>query len=139
MTGTCLCGQVNVTIEVRPEFIHDCNCDLCRKSGGAWGYFTSSQVRAEGKTVFVMRHDKQNPATEVHSCAVCGSTTHFGIAQSFVEKHGPVDVVGVNMRLFDPDELVGIKVRFPDGRKWSGTGAFEYRRDPFIIGDGIAW
>ena len=38
MTGTCLCGAVTVTVDDRPDYIHDCNCSLCRKAGAAWGY-----------------------------------------------------------------------------------------------------
>lgn len=99
MTGTCLCGAANVTIEAKPDFIHDCNCDLCRKTGGAWGYLSSSQVRIDGPTSSVMRNDKADPAAEVHSCRSCQTTLHFEIAKSFQEQHGPMDIVGVNMRL----------------------------------------
>lgn len=139
MTEHCLCGAVSVTIQAKPDFIHDCNCSLCRKSGGAWGYFSSSQVRTEGKTVSVLRSDKPTPAAEVHSCAICSTTTHFVIAKSFTEQHGPADMVGVNMRLFDPDELGGVELRFPDGKAWSGEGAFGYRRSATTIGESFAW
>ena len=139
MTGTCLCGAVSVTIDAPPDFIHDCNCDLCRKSGGAWGYFSSSRVRTDGLTSFVMRTDKADPAAEVHSCRSCSTTTHFTMARSFTDRHGPIDMVGVNMRLFSPGELEGVEVRFPNGRDWSGDGAFEYRRPAVVIGGNTGW
>lgn len=139
MTGTCLCGAVSVTVDGKPDFIHDCNCTLCRKSGGAWGYFAASQVLVEGTTSSVMRTDKVDPAAEVHSCRACSATTHFAMAEAFTERHGPVDMVGVNMRLFSPHDLDGVEVRFPDGRNWSGEGAFDYRRPSVIIGGDAGW
>ena len=139
MTGTCLCGAVSVTIDAKPDFIHDCNCDLCRKSGGAWGYFSASQVSTDGSTSSVMRTDKAKPAAEVHSCRSCSATTHFEMAKSFTDRHGPIDMVGVNMRLFSPMDLEGVEVRFPNGRDWSGDGAFEYRRPAVTVGGDIGW
>jgi hypothetical protein len=139
MTGTCLCGAVSVTIDARPDFIHDCNCDLCRKSGAAWGYFSSSQVRTDGPTSSVTRSDKDDPAAEVHSCRSCAATTHFSMARSFIERHGPIDMVGVNMRLFDPGALEGVEVRFPDGKAWSGAGPFGYRRPAVTAGATGGW
>ncbi len=139
MTATCLCGDVSITIAAKPTFIHDCNCTLCRKTGAAWGYFTNADTQVEGDTLSVMRTDKPDPAAEVHSCKTCSATTHFGFARSFLEKHGPVDLVGVNMRLFDQKLLEGVEVRFPDGRDWSGDGAFDYRREPACIGGSPPW
>lgn len=139
MTGTCLCGAVGVTIDAKPDFINDCNCTLCRKSGGAWGYFTASQVLVEGVTSCVMRTDKADPAAEVHSCRACSTTTHFTMAKSFTQRHGPFDMVGVNMRLFSPDDLEGVEVRFPNGRGWSGEGAFDYRRPSASVDVNTGW
>lgn len=139
MTGSCLCGAVKLSIETKPDFIHDCNCTLCRKTGGAWGYFPSTQINTTGETVSVMRTDKIEPGAEVHSCKSCGSTSHFTIAKSFTDKHGPSDLVGVNMRLFDPKDIKGVEVRFPNGQDWSGQGEFEYRRNSLTVGGGIDW
>lgn len=139
MVGECTCGAVKVTIAHRPAFIHDCNCSLCRKVGAAWGYFASAEVRAEGATKTFSRADKGTPAVEVHSCSHCGSTTHFALTESFKAENPEADQVGVNMRLFDPDRLSGIEVRFPDGRAWSGDGPFGYRAKELVIGESLSW
>lgn len=139
MTGTCLCGAVSVTIEAKPAFVNDCNCSLCRKAGAAWGYFPSASVAATGRTISYMCRDKPAPAVEVHSCAQCSATTHFVLTQSFREKNPTADVTGVNMRLFDPDELHGVEVRFPNGRDWPGEGAYGFRREALTIGEHSRW
>lgn len=139
MTGNCLCGAVSVTIEAKPEFVHDCNCSLCRKSGGAWGYYPSSMVTTTGNTVSFLRRDKENAAAELHSCKQCGTTTHWTLTESFKEQNESVDLMGVNMRVFDPDELKGVEVRFPNGKDWSGEGPFGYRREAKTIGESWPW
>jgi hypothetical protein len=139
MTGSCLCGAVSVTIEARPEFIHDCNCSLCRRAGAAWGYFSSGSVTISGNTTFFVRRDKSVAGAEVHSCERCAATTHFELTKSFKAQNPSADQVGVNMKLFDPDELEGVEVRFPDGRNWPGEGPFGYRRAAATIGDTFSW
>ena len=41
---SCLCGQVRIEIRRRPDFINECNCTLCSKSGARWAYFHPSEV-----------------------------------------------------------------------------------------------
>lgn len=139
MTANCLCGAVSVTVDAKPDFIHDCNCSLCRKSGGAWGYFPTAMVTTSGETISFLRRDKEGAAAEVQSCPNCGTTTHWTFSQAFKTQNETVDLMGVNMRIFDPKDLVGIEVRFPNGAGWSGQGPFEYRRDPMTIGDATSW
>lgn len=139
MTGHCLCGAVRVTIDAKPAFIHDCNCSLCRKVGGAWSYFPSASVATDGATTGYVRRDKPAAGVEVHACATCATTTHFVLTSVFKERHPDADQVGVNMRLFDQSYLGGVEVRFPNGRDWPGEGAFSYRRAPLTISEATPW
>ncbi|WP_084400045.1 GFA family protein [Henriciella aquimarina] len=139
MTATCLCGAVSVTIEARPDFVHDCNCSLCRKVGAAWGYFPSAGVRTRGETASFMRRDKPNAGVEVHACKTCAATTHFALAETFKAANPEADLVGVNMKLFAPEDLDGVEVRYPNGRDWDGVGAFEYRRPAMTISTASPW
>ena len=139
MTSTCICGAVSVTIDKKPEFIYDCDCSLCRKSGGAWGYFASSAVTTTGTTVPFVRKDKAAPIVEIHSCESCGATTHFELTQSYQSENPSFDQVGVNMRLFSPDELEGVDVYYPNGKDWSGEGAFGFRREQMKISRDLPW
>ena len=139
MTGTCLCGAVSVEIEATPAFIHDCNCSLCRKLGGAWGYFSSAGVKTTGQTRSYTREDKPDAGVSVHSCKTCGATTHFTLTEAFKAKHPEADMAGVNMRLFNPDDLNGVEVRYPNGKDWSGEGPFGYRREATTIHENAPW
>ena len=130
---SCLCGQVEISLEERPDFIHECNCTFCAKTGAHWGYFNPAQVTVRGESHCYSRADKADPNARVQFCATCGSTTHFVLTDSAVAKFGN-SVMGVNMLLADPLDLAGIELRYPDGKNWSGDGSFAYVSDPRVIG-----
>lgn len=132
MTLKCLCGRVSVTFADRPDFIHECNCALCRKTGAQWSYLDPAKVHVAGPTAGYRRDDKAAPAAEIHSCSNCAATTHFVLTEDVVAKHGN-SMMGVNMRLAGACDLQGLELRFPDGAAWDGAGAFGYVREPVIL------
>jgi hypothetical protein len=130
---SCLCGQVRIEIPRRPDFINECNCTLCAKSGARWAYFHPSEVPVEGETAGYRRQDKEDPAVEIRFCPNCGATSHFVLTASAIESFGNVQM-GVNARLADEADLAGTELRYPDGRSWSGKGGFGYVRAAHVIG-----
>jgi hypothetical protein len=129
---TCLCGQVRIEVAKRPDFINACNCTLCCKSGARWSYFHPSEVSVEGATRAYSREDKDDRAADIHFCGRCVSTTHFTLTQSAISKFGNVQT-GVNMLLADESDLIGLELRYPDGRAWSGGADFRYVREPRVM------
>ena len=128
----CVCGRVRIAVAKRPDFIHECNCSLCAKTGARWGYFHPEEVTVEGATQGFCRTDKDPPSVHLHFCPVCGVTTHFVLTEQAVAKFGN-RVTGVNMWLADAKDLTGTELRFPDGLSWSGVGEFGYVREARII------
>lgn len=131
----CLCGQVRVDVDKRPDYVHECNCTLCCKTGARWGYFHPDEVGVEGATQGFCRQDKDDPSAEIRFCGTCGTTTHFVLTPSAVSKFGNV-LMGVNLRLADERQLAGVELRYPDGQAWSGEGEFGYVRAARTIGEG---
>jgi hypothetical protein len=68
-------------------------------------------VTIEGETKQFVRSDIQ-PWIAFVFCPTCSAS----IGWTSLE---PLDRMGVSMRLFDPAELVGVPVRFPNGRDWN--------------------
>jgi hypothetical protein len=132
LTLTCHCGQIRVALHKRPDFINECNCTLCSKSGAQWAYFHPSEVTVKGTPAGYMRADKAEPGAQVQFCANCGATTHFRLTPGAVAKFGDT-MMGVNMRLADEAELAGIELRYPDGRAWPGEGEFAYVREARVL------
>jgi hypothetical protein len=129
----CHCGQITIKLAKRPDFVHECNCTLCAKTGARWAYFHPSEISVEGSARGYCRTDKVEPNAQVQFCPTCGSTTHFVLTEQAIAKFGN-SLVGVNMWLADPDDLAGIELRYPDGQAWSGDGDFAYVREARIIG-----
>lgn len=139
MVNTCACGRVKITVQHKPSYIYDCDCTLCRKSGAAWGYFKTAEVEVDGKTAAFSREDKSLPIVEIHSCVVCGATTHFLITEAYREENPKVDQIGVNMRLFDIEQLIDVEIEYPNGKDWSGEGKFGFRRQSRTLKPGATW
>lgn len=130
---SCLCGQSRVETEQRPEYLHECNCALCRKSGARWAYLNPADVVVTGETRGYTREDKDDPGADLRFCPRCGVTTHFVLTESAVAKHGNV-VMGLNVRLVPESELAGVELRFPDGADWPGHGEFAYVLPARVLG-----
>lgn len=134
MSATCHCGAVSVRLAKAPEEIAECNCSLCFSHGILWSYMSPRDVVIEGATRTYNRADRENPNSDLHFCATCGCTTHWSATEGLIERMGgEVDMMGVNMRMFPPSQLSGLRLVFPDGRGWSGEGAWGYAREHEVM------
>ena len=131
LTTGCHCGAVRVRIAEPPASLNDCNCSLCTASGAIWGYLPMSAVDVQGATTAYRRADLDEVMVELRFCPICGATTHWLPAKTPESVGGRM---GVNLRSVDFDRLAGIELRFPDGKAWTGDGAFAYRRPAIVIG-----
>ena len=111
--GNCHCGAVTLTIPGVPNYVNVCNCTLCSKIAGAWGYFTPDDVHVRGLTTAYCRADMIPPNIATHHCPRCGCSTHWSPVSAQAAGR-----MGVNMRLFEDGLMAGIEVRKIDGRSW---------------------
>lgn len=132
MKGGCHCGAVTLATSAKPQFVNLCDCSLCLKQGGAWGYYAQGEVEISGSTSSYRRADYDDPAVEIHFCPTCGTTTHWVLTEHFEG-----DRVGVNVRIFEPIELNGVEARTIDGRNWHGDTPPEHRRPVGILGKDV--
>jgi hypothetical protein len=117
--GTCHCGAVRIAIPRKPEYLNDCNCTLCTKHAGLWGYFDPVEISIVGETQNYTRADLLEPAMAIHFCGICACVTHWRLLTTFAAAHPDMTSrMGINMRLFAAETVNGVEVRFPDGRAW---------------------
>ena len=104
---------MTVTVPRQPKYMNSCDCSACFKLGSLTGYFLPDQVAVEGETKRFVRSDIE-PWIAFLFCPTCSASVGWTSLE-------PLDPprMGVSMRLFDPDELVGVPVRFPHGREWN--------------------
>ena len=132
MNGSCHCGAVTIEVPARPEYLNQCNCTACHKLGTLWGYYRAGDVRIAGDPQPYVRADGSGELA-FNFCARCGATTHWGPAPG----HG-TERRGINMRLFEPEELAGVEVRYGDRRSHGSGGPGHYARGPSTFGAGGA-
>ena len=111
--GSCHCGAVRITLPYRPDYVNECNCTLCTKSGFRGVYFASGEVEVTGPVVGYVRSDIATPMITNFRCERCGSPTHWEPMTP-----PPHARIGINGRLLDDGGLDGVEVRRVDGRSW---------------------
>lgn len=107
ITGSCHCDAVRLEVPSAPAVLTSCNCSMCRRLGGLWAYYDPADVRIAGPTTTYVWGDK---TMALHRCVVCGCVTHW----TPLGDTNP-NRMGVQMRLFAPELIAGIRVRRVDG------------------------
>jgi hypothetical protein len=64
LTGSCHCGAVQIQVARKPRRLTSCNCSICRRHAGLWGYYNPSKVKIT--------------VVKVASTATRGVTSTFG-------------------------------------------------------------
>ena len=117
--ASCHCGAVSFTLARSPVDLGSCNCSICRRHGGLFGYFTESEVElhfGENATFTYVQGDK---CLRIHTCRTCGCTTHWdGIEGYGNGAEGGDPRMAVNCRLMEPEEVKDIPIRHIDGASW---------------------
>ena len=122
--GSCPCGGVTVTAARRPDYLNSCNCSLCFRMGTLTGYFHPSEVQIEGPIKTFVRADIDPQCLAIPFCPDCGATIGWTPLRELEDPPR----MGVNMRLFGPDALLGIPVHFVDGANWDESSPRPARR-----------
>jgi hypothetical protein len=45
LTGSCHCGAVKIRVPRKPRRLTSCNCSICRRHAGRFGYYDKSEVK----------------------------------------------------------------------------------------------
>lgn len=108
LIASCHCGAVRMSVPRRPADLNECRCSICRRYAARWAYYPPSDVdflAGEGRTDAYVWGDKM---LAFHRCSACGCLTHWSPLDGG-------DRMGVNARLFEPDEIAGVPVRVSPG------------------------
>jgi hypothetical protein len=107
--GSCHCGAITLVLRETPADVAECNCSLCRRTGGLWHHTVPAMVTTAGTGVAYRQGDCM---LDTWHCATCGCTTHWT----------PVDPdyprMAVNLRMFEPELWQSLPRRFIDGASY---------------------
>ena len=111
--ATCHCGSVALSVETPPKDLASCNCSLCRRIGGLWGYYMSDEVNWKSERGLTTSYIQGDRLLETHSCKTCGCTTHW----ESTDKSEPYRMA-INCRMMEPQVIADIPIRKIDGASW---------------------
>jgi hypothetical protein len=112
--GSCHCGAVRVQIPQAPDEVKECNCSICRRTGGLLAYYSPKSVQVSGATDVYMWGDRE---IEFHRCKICGNFTHWWPVDTTLDR------MGMNARLLPPELLTDIRIlKFDGADTWTVTG-----------------
>ena len=109
LTGSCHCGAVKVEVPRKPRTLTSCNCSICRRHAGLWGYYDKRKVKITARKGALDHYVWGDKCLALYRCAVCGCVTHW----EPIGRTG--NRMGVNFRNFDPSVSESIRVRRLDG------------------------
>lgn len=108
--GSCHFGSVRLTLPTPPETAPNCNCSLCRRTGGIWDYYELGSVFLQGHPENTESYIRGDRTLKNVRCKTCGIVTHWGpLEPALGARHG------VNLRNFEPELLESVVVRRFDG------------------------
>lgn len=108
--GSCHCGAVRLKLPSAPNSATSCNCSLCRRIGGPWGYFEFGTVEIKGHPENTEEYIQGDRTLKTIRCRTCGCVTHW---EPIELKLGAK--LGVHLGNFDPEFTALISVRKFDG------------------------
>ena len=119
LSGKCHCGAVRLEVSRRPRQLTDCNCSICRRYGVLWAYYSRKTARVSAKRGTLAKYTWRNGTLEFYHCRHCGCVTHWERSRK-----RPDSTVGVNARLFSPEDVASIRIRKFDGASKLGSDTF---------------
>lgn len=111
LTGSCHCGAVQILVARKPRRLTSCNCSICRRIGGIWGYYAPGQVKITARKKDIDSYAWGDRSLWLCRCAGCGCVTHWRPTARGGNR------MGVNFRNFDPSVLESTRIRRLDGAK----------------------
>jgi hypothetical protein len=113
LVAACHCGRATIRLPRTPDYVSQCNCSLCAKTGFRGIYYSSDEIEIAGTFDEYVREDIGEPFLKTLRCRTCGIATHWEPLTP-----PPHARMGVNARLLDPALLAGVEVREVDGASW---------------------
>jgi hypothetical protein len=110
--GSCHCAAVRILVPEPPADLTSCNCSLCRRIGGLWGYYSPERVKIDDPEQRLIPYVQGDATLTNWHCSRCGCTTHW------TPRDPAIGRAGVNLRLFDPAIWEKLPRTLVDGASW---------------------
>jgi len=109
-SASCHCGAIRLQVSFAPGHVISCNCSICRRYGALWAQYEPTAIVLVASVDDLVEYVWGERTIRTQRCRHCGCVTHWEPIGADAGQ-----VVGINMRNFDPDLIRDIPVRRFDG------------------------
>lgn len=108
--GACHCGSVRFSIANQPAWLTSCNCSSCHRVGSLWLHDEMTAIELKVAPDTTIGYQWGDMTLTLHSCRVCGCTTHWLPIDPVKTTH-----MAVNARMFSREDIQHIPIKRFDG------------------------
>ena len=119
--GACHCGRITFEARADVNYVVDCNCSICRRTGALWHPATESELRILTGESELTLYQFNTKTAKHYFCGHCG-------IHPFVRPRLDPSRWAFNVRCVDGIDLAGLKIRLFDGQNWEATARAYYER-----------
>jgi len=114
--GACHCGRVSFEVPADLNYVVDCNCSICRRTGAFWHPAAETDLRILAGEADLALYQFNTKTAKHYFCRQCG-------IHPFIRPRLDPGRWAFNARCIDGIDLSSIKVRPFDGQNWEATAA----------------
>jgi hypothetical protein len=119
--GACHCGRVTFEVQADLNYVVDCNCSICRRTGALWHPAADTELRVLTSEAELILYQFNTKTAKHYFCGHCG-------IHPFIRPRLDPSRWAFNVRCIDGVDLASIKVRAFDGQNWEATAQAYYDR-----------
>ena len=119
--GSCHCGRVTFELQATLEYVIDCNCSMCRRTGALWHGAPEQNLRILTGEDELELYQFNTMTAKHYFCRQCG-------IHPFVRPRLDPSKWAVNVRCIDDVDLSSMQVRHFDGENWESAAKAFYER-----------
>ena len=120
--GGCHCGRITFQARARLDYVVDCNCSICRRTGALWHPAAEPDLQVLGGEADLVLYQFNTKTAKHYFCRHCG-------IHPFIRPRLDPNRWAFNVRCIDGVGLSSLKVVPFDGQNWEATAkAYHDRR-----------
>jgi hypothetical protein len=119
--GSCHCAQVSFELDATLNYLMECSCSLCRRTGALWHGASDANFRITAGENDLTLYQFNTLTARHYSCRRCG-------VHPFCRPRLDPGKWAVNIRCIDGVDLAALPLRRFDGANWERAARELYAR-----------
>jgi hypothetical protein len=112
--GVCHCGALRFEARAELDYVVECNCSICRRTGALWHPAEDADLRVLTGEADLTLYQFNTKTAKHYFCRHCG-------IHPFIRPRLDPTRWAFNVRCIDGIDLTSMKIRRFDGQNWEAT------------------